>query len=315
MSIQAVAYVLQSARLGSGGAARKLVLIAYANHAGDDGTATFPSVGTVAGYAECDAKTVRRHIGWLIEHGYMREGDQRLVDHYRGDRRPIVYDVAISDDQVKEWAAHQPEDGRRAASIEHGRRSAQVERGDILSPRETAERGDSSVLNGGTVSPERGDTSVRQTVLKPSLEPSSSASLRSAGAQTTIDGAPEPPPQPTTAQDLVGEFIDHCKRRPPDRYLGKLAKATKELLDEGFTPDEIRGGMRVLIDRGLDASVLPSTVHGALNGRGENRGSRAEEKPSGLWRYWYTSCADCGGQVKVNSATNRPDKPHVCSTD
>jgi hypothetical protein len=312
MSIQAVAYVLQSARLGSGSAARKLVLIAYANHAGDDGTAAFPSVGTIAGYAECDVKTVRRHVGWLVEHGYMREGDQRLVDHYRGDRRPIVYDVAISDEQVKEWAANQPEDGRRAASIEHGRRSSQVERGDILSPRKTSERGDREAPNGGTDQAPRGDTRVRQTVLKPSLEPSLSASLRSAGAQTTIDGTPEPPPSPTTARDLVGEFIDRCKRRPPERYIGKLSKSTKALLDEGFSADEIRGGMRVLIDRGLDASVLPSAVHAAVNARPDHRPERTAAESSAIWRYYETRCGDCDEWVKVNSATNRPDKPHVC---
>jgi len=46
---------------------------------------------------------VRRHAGWLLARGYLREGDQRAVDHIDPRYRPIVYDVAISENQVEKW--------------------------------------------------------------------------------------------------------------------------------------------------------------------------------------------------------------------
>lgn len=73
-----------------------LVLIAYADHANDDGTAAWPSVATVARYARCTPRTVHTKIRVLLDHGLMRLGDQRLVEHLPANRRPVVYDLVMN---------------------------------------------------------------------------------------------------------------------------------------------------------------------------------------------------------------------------
>lgn len=72
-----------------------LVLIAYADHAKDDGTAAWPSVATVAKYARCTTRTVHTKLRLLVEWGLLRPGDQRLVDHRPANRRPVVYDLVM----------------------------------------------------------------------------------------------------------------------------------------------------------------------------------------------------------------------------
>lgn len=126
-----------------GDATRKLVLIGYANHAHKDGRNSWASKATIADYVNCHPKTVTRHVQALIEDGWLREGDQQQVAHLRADRRPVVYDLAMTDAQRDTW------------------------RGDNLSPRDDDTTGQpvppSEVhggTHGGTPVSERGDTAV-----------------------------------------------------------------------------------------------------------------------------------------------------------
>lgn len=77
-----------------------LVLIAYADHAQDDGTAAWPSVAKVAGYARCTPRTVQTKLRLLIGWGLIRHGDQRLVSHLPANRRPVVYDLVMDADSI-----------------------------------------------------------------------------------------------------------------------------------------------------------------------------------------------------------------------
>jgi Helix-turn-helix domain len=95
VSIEASSFVL-GLSMGRGNGIRKLILLGYANHTDKHGRGAYPSIQTIADYAECDVRTVQRHIGWLITAGYLHEGDQRMVDHLDPRYRPIVYDVAMS---------------------------------------------------------------------------------------------------------------------------------------------------------------------------------------------------------------------------
>lgn len=87
--------------------AAKVILMAYADAAKDDGTAAWPGNDLLAAYAQCSERTVQIHRAWLIEQGYLREGNQAHPDllRYPADRRPIAYDVAISEEQRSQWAA------------------------------------------------------------------------------------------------------------------------------------------------------------------------------------------------------------------
>jgi DNA-binding MarR family transcriptional regulator len=140
VSIEAMTWAL-SADVGD--STRKLVLIGYANHAHKDGRNSWASKDTIAEYVNCDPKTVRRHVKALIAAGWLREGDQSQVIHLRADRRPVVYDLAMSDAQRAQWKAEQVPAGENA-------------RPDNLSPRESGHGGTS----GGTPVGARGDMAM-----------------------------------------------------------------------------------------------------------------------------------------------------------
>ncbi|HEX6326051.1 MAG TPA: helix-turn-helix domain-containing protein [Jiangellaceae bacterium] len=192
MSIEASSFVL-GLSMGRGNGIRKLILLGYANHADKHGRGAYPSTQTIVDYAECDVRTVQRHVSWLLERGYLHEGDQRMVDHLDPRYRPIVYDVAMRAEQVEQWATEsRPSGGTRARAAEAGRRggrassqvgrgdnpsplpesgSSQVSRGDKFSPLEAGARGDNRGGSGVTNPPPRGDSRVSRTVQEPSREP------------------------------------------------------------------------------------------------------------------------------------------------
>lgn len=169
MSWEASAWAL-NVKLGPKSAARKLVLIAYASHAHKDGTAAFPSVSTVAEYVEVDERTVQRHNAALLDDGLIREGDQRLVAHFDPRHRPVVYDLAMSEETRARWRAERAagDRGTRDRFAEAGRaggeKAAALRRGDNLSPLDETPRGDICARPGVTSEPSRGDTGVTQTV-------------------------------------------------------------------------------------------------------------------------------------------------------
>ena len=77
--------------------------------------------------------------------------------------------------------------------------------------------------------------------------------------------------QPATTQTLVGEWIDHCPKRPPGNVVGQVSKHLKSLMDEGFTPDELRRALAEWNRKGLHPSTLPSVLHEVSN-RGATKG-------------------------------------------
>lgn len=69
-----------------GNSTRKLVLVALADHSNSDGEC-WPSLARVAEFAECDERTVRRHIVALENGGFVvREGRRPRPDGYFGMR-------------------------------------------------------------------------------------------------------------------------------------------------------------------------------------------------------------------------------------
>ncbi|MEU4155655.1 hypothetical protein [Actinoplanes sp. NPDC026670] len=93
MSIEALAWALEQA---PDVAPHELpTLIGLANHAHADGTAAYPAVPKLAGYARKGDRAVQRDLASLLEKGVIRLGDQRHVAHIPADRRPVVYDLAL----------------------------------------------------------------------------------------------------------------------------------------------------------------------------------------------------------------------------
>jgi biotin operon repressor len=73
----------------------KMIMLALADHANDEGKSIYPSQGTVARKTSLARETVNRHVQFLIEKGY-------LVDKgYRQDRSNVL-EVAINVSKLKE---------------------------------------------------------------------------------------------------------------------------------------------------------------------------------------------------------------------
>jgi hypothetical protein len=94
VSLKAMVWALDSARVDDPG--QLLVLIALAERADDEGRNAWPGKAWLADRARCSTRTVQRHLQALRAQGLIVEGDQRLVDHLRPDRRPTVYDLVIT---------------------------------------------------------------------------------------------------------------------------------------------------------------------------------------------------------------------------
>lgn len=73
-----------------------LILIGLADHAGPDGTGARPAASTLAEYARCSVRTVRYRLRGLEAAGLIVRGDQRIVEHLRADRRPVVWDLDLT---------------------------------------------------------------------------------------------------------------------------------------------------------------------------------------------------------------------------
>lgn len=160
MSVEALSAVLS---FNVGDSTRKLILIGLANHAHRDGTAAYAGIETLAAYANCSGRTVQRHVAKLVEDGFIREGDQSVIDPRIPARyRPISYEVAMTEATAQTWALTRSDEGRRQIAAAHGRRSgstsSQLSRGDNLTPLAGTEPTESSLpsvaaLRGDKLSP------------------------------------------------------------------------------------------------------------------------------------------------------------------
>lgn len=78
------------------------------------------------------------------------------------------------------------------------------------------------------------------------------------------EAAPQEP-QPTSAQTIVGEWLDRCAKRPPKSVIGQASNQIKKLLGEEIHPDDIRRGLAKWMAKGSAPSAIPSFVNEAMN--------------------------------------------------
>lgn len=83
--------------------------------------------------------------------------------------------------------------------------------------------------------------------------------------------------EPATADQLIGEWIEHCRRRPPGSVIGQVGKQIKQMLAEGVDPADMRRGLAAWHTKGLHPSALPSVVNELMNAPAGRAGNR---KPS-----------------------------------
>lgn len=80
---------------------------------------------------------------------------------------------------------------------------------------------------------------------------------------------------PPSAQTLVGEWVDACGERPPDRIVGQVAREVGKLLDERIPYADVRNGLRSWHAKRLHPATIASEVHAVRLGPPE-----ASAKPS-----------------------------------
>lgn len=93
MSLRAMLWALDEAPCES--SAERLILVYLADYADDAGRGVFPALQTVADRAGMSRSTVKRHVQGMASRGLLAPGDDRLVSHYRPDRRPKVWDLSL----------------------------------------------------------------------------------------------------------------------------------------------------------------------------------------------------------------------------
>lgn len=87
MSVESISWALRAQNIS---AMEKLVLIGIANHDGDGGS--WPSIATLAMYANSSTRTVQRCIQALADRGFITvEQNMGGTMHTRADRRPNHY--------------------------------------------------------------------------------------------------------------------------------------------------------------------------------------------------------------------------------
>jgi hypothetical protein len=319
VSIETSSFVL-GLSMGRGNGIRKLILLGYANHADKHGRGAYPSTQTIADYAECDVRTVQRHVSWLIANGFLHEGDQRMVDHLDPRYRPIVYNVAMTPEQIHQWTSEaDPSSGNRARAAHAGRRggrassqvgrgdnpsplpesgSSQVSRGDKLSPLETGARGDNRGGSGVTNPPPRGDSRVTRTAQEPSGEPSSSA--------PTPQRAPTParPARGGQASDPLVDALDVLPepiRDHPSIVPSALARRIRTLDQLGWPLAEIRRRLT-----GIETADKPGAAALTRLDALAKQNPPSPPPPHPPW------CGQCDQRTRLREDQLRDDRPYRC---
>jgi biotin operon repressor len=224
MSIESVAICLHHSRAAK---TDKLVLIGIANHDGDGGA--WPSVATLARYANCSERHVQRAISNLAELGEIRVVKQAGGNEQtRRDRRPNLYKVLVR--------CPSNCDGSSQHKL---RGDAGVTRTDGVT--ESDQRGDISDTHGVTpVSPE------------PSLEPSK---------ELLAATPPESVRRPTdnlfeSVAKACGISLTNLTRSSR----GQLNKAVKELREVGATEQDVQAKAKAYRTQYPNATLTPTAL-------------------------------------------------------
>jgi hypothetical protein len=73
----------------------RAILTLLAHRSRSDGTSAYPSVPSMARFAMCDERSIKRRLGALRRRGVIAYGDQLLAAHIDSRYRPKVYDLLI----------------------------------------------------------------------------------------------------------------------------------------------------------------------------------------------------------------------------
>ena len=158
MSVQAVKWALDVKQTGPLPAEARLVLLVMADRADKDGRNVYLAASTIAQRLGTTDRSVRRHLSTLRDKRVIVPGDPDVIpEHYRHDRRPVVYDLPI----------HAAPQGAIAAIPDPSKMQQRVPP-EWLASFDSASRPDSAVIplsrHGVTALSARPDSAVRHGV-------------------------------------------------------------------------------------------------------------------------------------------------------
>lgn len=209
----------------------RLVLIAIADNAASSGGDAWPSIGEISVKAGMSERNVYNAIESLQKIGELRVEKKLVNKRWRN-----CYTIVMT---PEDSSSHLPEE---------------------RSPEESsAENHDTAPLKNLQPTPENSAGPMYKE--EPSKEPSKEPSM---GAELAIRHD-----QPT-AQTIVGEWIDRCRKRPPKNVIGQMSKHIAAMLAEGIDPDDIRRGIAAWMTKDLHPSTLPSIVNSVMNTNGRS---------------------------------------------
>ena len=242
-----------------------------------------------------------------------------MVDHLDPRYRPIVYDVAMSVDQIQQRAADDAQpSGTRTRAAEAGRRggqassqlsrgdnlsplpddeSQQISKGENLSPLKTGHRGDNGGNSGVTNSAARGDSCVTRTIQEPPTEPSSSspATASAPAAPATRQGGKINDQSPADALDLLPETVRNHSSVIPSA----IAKRVQAL--DGWPRTEIRRRLA-----GVETADRPGAA--ALT-RLDALATQNPPSPTPPRPRW---CGQCDQRTRLREDPLRDGRPYRC---
>lgn len=235
--------------------AERLVLLAIADCANASGYDAWPSMTELCRKTLLSERGVQKAIRRLEEMGELK------VTALGGRGRTNRYQVLMeTPNVVQDFEPAKPRTSDGVSGQTNPEQSSGFSKprtSDGVSGAELAGQPENGDVQRSTETPNL----VRETPNHVHPEPSVTVNTTNSYGVGAADATRDAP----TAQTLVGEWIDHCNKRPPGRVIGQVSKEIGLLLREDIAYADVRAGVAAWHQKGLHPSTLASVVHEVMN--------------------------------------------------
>lgn len=275
-------------------ATQKLVFMALCDDADKTTGLAMPGVEKVMQWAGCGRSQAAEHLAALIDAGYV----ERIEKGHRGQRAVyrVFAKVACCADHPVPIESGQPDatSGVEADTIGSGQPDPNPEPDesiasgtpDAIQPVEARKESgwpDAKSPNASDA-PDANPVSIRKgsgkgpahrtPPLAPELHPPTGGDARKSARARITDGE-------QTVDVLVALWLEHRgEKRPPKRIIGQVSKILRELIvDDRIAFEDVKTGLGVWNQKGLNPSILPGVVDDVLRGGGNVRTLPTRTRP------------------------------------